>query len=98
MTTGFSVSGSAVIVTLASAIAVLPLVSRAVAVTRIVAPTEATIGIEITRWYGGVLTPPGAAPAAPAATPPPPAVVGARAGPLTAVPGGGFFRPPTPAT
>ena len=53
--TGFSVSGSAVIVTLASAVAVLPLVSRAIAVTRIVAPTEATIGIEITRSYGGLV-------------------------------------------
>ena len=60
--TGFSASGSAVIVTLASAVAVLPLVSRAIAVTRIVAPTEATIGIEITRSYGGLVTREGSAP------------------------------------
>src|SRR5206468_12658897 len=48
VTTGFSVSGSAVIVTLASPVALLPLVSRAVAVTRIVAPPGATIGLVIT--------------------------------------------------
>src|SRR5439155_26904325 len=63
VTAGFSVSGSAEIVTLASAIAVLPLASRAVAVTRIVATTEATIGMEITRWYGGPRTGGGPGPA-----------------------------------
>src|SRR5207249_8572084 len=61
VTTGFSVSGSAEIVRIASAFAVLPLVSCAVAVTRIVAPTAATVGTEIPRRYGGLVTPEGSA-------------------------------------
>src|SRR5439155_21638047 len=56
VTTGFSVSGAAVIVTVASAFAELPLVSRAVAVNRIVAPRGATAGTELTRRYVGRVT------------------------------------------
>src|SRR2546425_11992210 len=95
LTTGFSVSGTAEIVKVASAFAVLPLVSRAVAVTRIVAPTGATAGTEITRRYGGLVPRNGSAPSTPNVTDPPPALSGARALIVTWLPGSASFGPST---
>src|SRR2546425_6016180 len=96
LTTGFSVSGTAEIVKVASAFAVLPLVSRAVAVTRIVAPTAATTGIEITRRYGGLVTRKGSAPPTSNVTDPPPALSVACAVIFTWLPGSASFRPRKP--
>src|SRR2546425_12210058 len=98
LTTGFSVSGTAEIVKVASAFAVLPLVSRAVAVTRIVAPTGATAGTEITRRYGGLVTRNGSAPSTSNVTDSTAALSVARAGIVTRLPGRASFRPGKPST
>ena len=93
VTTGFSVSGAAEIVTVASAFAVLPLVSRAVAVIRIVAPTGATAGTEITRRYGGLVTRNGSAPSTSNVTDSTAALSVACAVIVTWLPGSASFGP-----
>src|SRR2546428_4188977 len=93
VTTGFSVSGAAEIVTVASAFAVLPLVSRAVAVNRIVAPTGATAGTEITRRYGGLVTRNGSAPSTSNVTDSTAALSVACAVIVTWLPGSASFGP-----
>src|SRR2546426_12586042 len=95
LTTGFSVSGRAEIVRIASAFAVLPLVSRAVAVTRIVAPTGATAGTEITRRYGGLVTRNGSAPSTSNVTDSTAALSVACAVIVTWLPGSASFGPST---
>src|SRR3989442_9857838 len=96
LTTGFSVSGSAEIVRIASAFAVLPLVSCAVAVTRIVAPTAATVGTEITRRDGGLVTPEESAPSTSNVTHSTAALSVACAVIFTLLPGSAPLRPSKP--